>query len=202
MESEAGDNAKNLWKNQQVEPIQISLAELRKRAQKLEKRIHRRNLREYVAGAIVIACFGYYIFRFPDPMIRFGCVLVIASSLFVLYQLRKRGAARAVPAEMAFRDCLDFHRKELERQRDLLRSVWTWYILPLVPGVLVFMLGDFQWQMTLPNAAVHAGHVKILFGLRVAIVVVIFIGVGKLNQWAARRLQRRIDALNSVEKEF
>lgn len=201
MENEAGNDMKNVWRNQPVATVQISLAELRKKALKLEKRVLRRNLREYAASAIVIAGFGYYIWKFPDPMIRFGCVLVIAGALFVVYQLHKRGHARSVPEEMAFRDCLDFHRKELERQRDLLRSIWTWYILPVVPGVLVFMLGVFQWQMRPPNAAARAGHVKILFGLRVAVVAVIFTGVGKLNQWAARKLQRKIDTLNSLEKE-
>ncbi len=202
MASETGDDIKNLWKNQRVEPSQISLAELHKRAQKFEERIHRRNLREYLAGALAIACFGYYIWEFPDPVIRFGCILVIAGALFVVYMLHKRGHTRAVAGEMALRSSLDFYRKELERQRDLLRSIWTWYISPVVPGMLVFMWGFFQWQMRLPNAAVHAGHVKILFGLRVAAVAVIFIGVGRLNQWAARKLQRKIDALNSLEKEF
>jgi hypothetical protein len=201
MASEAGDNAKNLWQNQPVEPAQISLAELHEKAQKLERRVRRRNLREYAAGAIAIAGYGYYIWKFPTPIIRLGCVLVIAGVLFVVYMLHKRGHARAVPAEMAFRSSLDFYRHELERQRDLLRSVWTWYLLPFVPGLIIFGLGLFLRTMKQPNAPAHARLIVISFSLTAAFVALVFIVIGKLNQRGARKLQRKIDALDSLEKE-
>ena len=38
--------------------------------------------------------------------------------------------------------CLEFHRSELVRQRDLLRSVWWWYLLPFVPGMLLIPVGS------------------------------------------------------------
>jgi uncharacterized membrane protein len=201
MANETSNDMETVWRNQPVASVQISLAELRQRAQKLEKRVLWRNLREYAASAIVIAIFGYYIWKYPAPMVRFGCVLVIAGVLFVMYMLHKRGHARAVPAEMAFRSCLDFHRGELERQRDLLRSVWTWYLLPFVPGLAVFLLGLFRWTMEQPNAPAHARAVMITFALTAAGCTLVFIGVGELNQWAARKLQREIDALVGPEKE-
>jgi hypothetical protein len=201
MESETGTDVRSLWKNQKVEPAPISLAELRQKAQKLEKRVLWRNLREYAASAIVIACFGYYIWRFPAPMIRFGCGLVIAGTLFMAYTLHKRGAARAVPAETALRSCLDFHRRELERQRDLLRGVWRWYLLPFVPGLAVFLLGLFRWTMKLPNAPAHARVIMITFGLTAAGCGLVFVAVGKLNQWAARKIQREIDGLDKLGKD-
>ncbi len=201
MASETGDDVKNLWQNQQAEPIQISLAELHQKAQKLEQRVRWRNLGEYAASAIVIACFGFYIWKFPAPMVRLGCVLVIAGVLFVVYQLHKKGAAQAVPAEMAFRTCLDFHRQQLERQRDLLRGVWTWYLLPFVPGLAVFLFGLFRWTMKLPHAPAHSRVIIVTFALTAAACALVFFAIGKLNQWAARKLQREIDALNQMEKE-
>lgn len=201
MESETGDDVKNLWQNQQAEPIQISLVELHQKAQKLEQRVRWRNLGEYAASAIVVACFGFYIWKFPAPMVRLGCVLVIAGVLFVVYQLHKKGASRSVPAEMAFRTCLDFHRQQLERQRDLLRGVWTWYLLPFVPGLAVFLLGLFRWTMKLPHAPAHTRVIIATFALTAAACALVFFAIGKLNQWAARKLQREIDALNQMEKE-
>jgi len=201
MENEIGDNVKNLWKNQQVEPVQISLPELHQKARKFEKQVRRRNLREYAASPIVAAIFGYYIWKFPAPLVRFGNFLVIAGVLFVMYMLHKRGAARPVPAEMAFRGCLDFHRQELERQRDLLRGVWTWYLLPLVPGMAISLLGMFISTMQHPNAPAHARFIMIGFGLTFAFIAAVFIVIGKLNQWGARKLQRKIDALDGLEKE-
>lgn len=191
----------DVWKNQPVERVEISLEEIRRKAQKLEKRVLWRNLREYAASAIVIASFGYYIWKFPAPMIRFGCVLVIAGTLFVVYALHKRGAARTAPAELAFRTCVDFHRKELERQRDLLHSVWWWYLLPFVPGLTVFLLGLFRWTMEQPNAPAHTGVIVVTFALTAVGCAILFVGVGKLNGWAARKLQREIDALDGLERD-
>jgi hypothetical protein len=175
----------------------VSLAELRKKAKKFERRVFWRNLREYAASVIVVAAFGFYIWKFPIPMVRFGCILVIAGVLYVVYMLQKRGAARSLPAELTFCDCLGFHRKELERQRNLLRSVWTWYLLPLVPGAAIFHLGLFVRAMKLPNASARAGLVILNFSLTAAV----FIAVGLLNQRAARKLQRKINALNKIEME-
>jgi len=201
MENETSNDMKNVWRNQPVASVPISLAELQQKAEKLEKQIRRRNLREYAGSLIAMAIFGYYIWKFPAPMIRFGCGLVIAGALFVVYTLHKRGAARTAHAEMAFRSCLDFHRTELERQRDLLRGVWSWYLLPFVPGLAVFLLGLFRWTMEQPNAPAHARLIMITFGLTVAGCALVFIAVGKLNQWTARKLQREIDALDSLGKE-
>lgn len=201
MESETGDDLKNLWKSQQVEPAHISLDELQKKAKKLEKRIRWRNLVEYAASALVIVCFGIYLWKFPYPIARLGCVLVIAGTLFVVYTLHKKGSAQTVPAEMAFRTCLDFHRTELERQRDLLRGVWTWYLLPFVPGLIVFLLGIFLWAMKQPHAPAHAHVIIVTFCLTAVGCTLVFIAIGILNQWAARKLQREIDALDKLEKE-
>jgi hypothetical protein len=202
MPGDAVDDAKSVWKNQSVEPVMVSLAELRKKAKKFERRVFWRNLREYAASVIVIACFGFYIWKFQDPLARFGSVLVIAGVLFVVFTLHKRGAARSLPVELTFRDCLEFHRKELERQRDLLLSVWTWYLLPLVPGLAVFLLGIYEWQMKRPSGPAHAHFIMIKFAFTAVVCPVVFIGIGLLNQWAARKLQRKIDALNGLEKEF
>ena len=201
MENETSNDMKNVWRNQPVASVPISLAELHQKAEKLEQQVRRRNLREYAGSLIATAIFGYYIWKFPAPMVRFGCVLVIAGVLVVLYQLHKRGAARVVPAGMAFRTCLDFHRRELERQRDLSRSVWTWYLLPFVPGMAIFLLGLFLWTMRLPNAPAHARLITISFSLTAAFVALVFIAIGKLNQWGARKLQRKIDALDNLGKE-
>ncbi len=201
MENETGNDMKDVWRNQPVADVPISLAELQQKAENLEKQIRRRNLREYAGSLIAMAIFGYYIWKFPAPMVRFGCVLVIAGVLVVLYQLHKRGAARIVPAGMAFRTCLDFHRRELERQRDPSRSVWTWYLLPFVPGMAIFLLGLFLWTMKLPNAPAHARLITISFSLTAAFVALVFITVGKINNWGARKLQHKIDALDSLGKE-
>jgi len=199
--NESGNDMTSIWKNQPAAPPAISLDHLRRKSQKLQKRVLWRNVREYVAAGVVVVAFAYYIWLFPFLLLRVGCILVIAGTLFVVYNLHRRGSARIMPAEFASRSCIEFHREELLRQRDLLRSVWTWYLLPFVPGMAVFLLGLYLWTMQLPNASAHQGRIAALYALITAGCALVFIGVGKLNSWAARKIQREIDALNAIEKE-
>jgi hypothetical protein len=201
MNNQSGNSATNVWMNQPAEPLSISVASLRQKAQKLERRVWWRNVREYAAAVLVIAVFGYYLWKFPAPLVRAGSVLLIAGTLLVVYTLHKRGASRRVPGEVGFQTCLAFHRAELERQRDLLRSVWTWYLLPFVPGITVFLLGLFRWTMEQPNAATRGAVVATVFGLTYAGCWLVFIGIAKLNYWAADKIQREIEGLAALEKE-
>jgi len=111
------DNLKDLWQNQNVEPIVMSLEELRRKAAEFQKRIRHRNLREYVASGVVLVAFSYYLWRFPA--MRLACSLILAGTLYVMYQLHTKGAAKVVPESLALDTCLAFHQRELERQRDL-----------------------------------------------------------------------------------
>ena len=201
MENKTRLDLMNVWKNQPVEPMRISTGDLRRKAHALQYRVFSRNLREYFACMFVVACFGYYISVFTTPLARIGCGLVIAGTLFVAYTLHHRGSSRTLPEEAGLNTYLDFHRRELERQRDLLRSVWTWYLLPFVPGVIVFLLGLFQGAMQLPGAQAHAVRFAIGIGLTFLLCAVVFIAIGALNQWAAGKLQGEIDALEALGKE-
>ena len=84
---------------------------------------------------------------------------------------------------------LEFLRSELVRQRDLLRSVWWWYLAPFVPGLLLILGGvalerPGRWGWLAPGI----------------VAAVTFVGIGLLNQRVARKLQRRIDDLDAVRE--
>jgi Flp pilus assembly protein TadB len=104
-----------------------------------------------------------------------------------MWQLHRRARARPLPEALAG-SLMEFHRAELARQRDALRSVWRWYIGPLVPGLVLFLCGrqieNGSWQ---PAAF--------------AIVALLLAGVVVLNLHAARRLQRQIDKLDQLTRE-
>jgi hypothetical protein len=113
----------------------------------------------------------------------------VAAVTFIVYHLHRYGSARVMPTEMGLTNCLQFHRGELERQRDLLRSVWKWYLAPLVPGMLPVYVGS---ALARPEHASRA-----LWGL--AGTVAVFVLIGDLNRRVANRLQARIDALERSE---
>jgi hypothetical protein len=174
-----------LWQDQPVEGVAISLGELRNRSQRLTRIIGRRNLREYVAGAAAIVLCGYLAWKVPLPLMRVGFVLSVPAVIFIVYHLHRYGAARIMPVEMGLTGCLQFHRGELERQRDLLRAVWKWYLLPLIPSMVLVCLAP---ALARPEVAWRSVWV---FGGN----LVVFAVIGEANRYAEKRLQARIDAL-------
>ena len=135
------DPAKRAWQGSVDIAGAPSLEEVHKDADKFYRRIRRRNAIEYVACAVVIVVFTSYIFTLPHILHKIGSVLVIAAALYCPWQLHRR--ASAVSPEMAgAMPSYDFLRGQLVRQRDALKSIFWWYVLPFLPGVLLVYLGN------------------------------------------------------------
>jgi hypothetical protein len=181
------DEIRTLWQGQNEEEVTMSLEEIRRQANRFEKTVFRRNAWEYAAGVFVVLFFGWHALSPGELAVRAGSGLIVAGTLYVGYQLYRRGSVETLPADTALSTCLDFHRHELARQRDLLRGVWSWYLLPLVPGLLVFLGGAV---LANPERMWRIGP----FALFCA---ALFFAIGRLNEHAARELQEEIDALDS-----
>jgi hypothetical protein len=188
------DELCNVWQNQPGENITMSLEEIRRRAGQFERRIRWRNAREYAAVALVVAVFGLYLRWFPGPVVRAGSVMIIAGALYVAYQLHRRASSQALPAGGAFEHCLAFHRRELERQRDALKNIWSWYLSPFIPGLAVFIVATAIAEPIPVRFRILSG------ALMLAVAGAVFWAVAALNQRAARKLQIKIDELKALEQ--
>ena len=85
----------------------------------------------------------------------------------------------------------DFHRKELLRQRAALASVWRWYLLPFVPGMVVFLLGV---SLSPDNPAPLSVKLGVL-AFAVFIEAAVFGAIWWLNAQAVKALDKEIAAL-------
>jgi len=192
MKNESPTNrVQEIWQCQPVEGIKMSVEEIRKRATKFEKKIFWRNMREYVAGAITIVVLGFSIARSHNLLDRSAFALLIAGMVYVMYQLHRRGAAKSAPASAAVGPSLEFYRCELKRQRDLTSTVWSWYLGPFVPGLVVSAMASAAHDW-------HPQHIAMLtfwYGL----IAAFFVFVWRLNARAARCLNRMIDDLGVAE---
>lgn len=182
------DDLKRLWKEQPMIATTLPVDELKAAAKRLRRRIVFRNATEYVACVLVIASFAFYIVRFPFPLMRAGSVLIILGTLVVGWQLSRRASSQPLPGDLGAQSWLAFQRAQLVRQRDALRSVWLWYVAPLVPGLVVFRWGvETELGAGAPFARGHLAD---------GVVALVFLAVIALNAWGARKLQQRIAALD------
>ena len=171
----------------------MSIEEIRRRAGRFQNCIWWRNAMEYTAAAAVVVVFALFLKWFPGPVARAGAVLMIAAALYVAYQLHRRGSVVIIPSAASFDDCLSFHRRQLERQRDAVKSIWSWYLGPFVPGFVILTASKIvETSMPLPHRILGAA-------LMLAVVAPTFWVATKLNQRAARRLQAQIDRLRTLE---
>lgn len=185
------DDLKNLWRSAPVtDTAPLPETELARRASRFQRRVARRNFLEYAAALLVCAGFGFYLWKFPDVLMRLGSVLTILGILAVVWQLHRRASSRPMPGAGSALPSRDFHRAQLVRQRDALRSVWLWYVAPLAPGMAVF-----RWGVeTNPDPALPFARGWVADGL----IVAVMLGVILLNLYAAHKLQRQIDQLDAA----
>ena len=192
MKNESPTNRmQEIWQCQPVEGIKMSVEEIRKRATKFEKKVFWRNVREYVAGAIAIVLLGFSIAGSHNVLDRSAFALLIAGMVYVMCQLYRRGAAKSMPTSAAVGPSLGFYRSELKRQRDLTSTVWSWYLGPFVPGLVVSAIVSAAHNL-------HPRHIAMLtfwYGL----IAAFFVFAWRLNARAARCLQRMIDDLGTAE---
>lgn len=177
---------KTIWQKQETEHTPMPLEEIRKRAGRLHARVLWRNGREYIAIAVVLVWFGYYLWIFPQPLMRLGSAMIMAAALYVGWRLHRFAGTEALPSEASAAAWTDYYRSELVRQRDALGSVWKWYLGPFVPGLVVSLVGI---------ALKAPPHSEMGIVAVVALCVVVFTAIWVLNRWGMRRLQRRIDEL-------
>lgn len=134
------EDLKTIWQSQNQEAIQMSIDEIRTKARSFERKIRRRNLREYIAGALVAAAFALFAWHAPSTILRVGYLSVAAGGLCFAYELHRRGSSRTEPKALGAMGCLDFYLGQLERERKLLDESWKW-MMWLIPGLVVLMAG-------------------------------------------------------------
>jgi hypothetical protein len=181
-----------IWQSQPVEVTKMSAEVLHKRASKLEHRVWWRNTREYVASLVAAVLLAYSFHTAHDVLSRFAFGLFFMGLLWMVVQLHRKGSAKSMPTGVDTVTSLHFYRVEVERQRQLVTSVWSWYLAPLVPGFVVYTVGQ---AIRVPHPA---AWVKL--ALLDAMVALMFFLIWKLNMRTARCLDRMIHELNGTAK--
>jgi len=192
MSERESNSVQVLWQSQPTEGTRMSVEEIRNRASKFERRIRHMNQREIVGCLIGSGLFGYFMIGTKSELFRVAYGLFIAAMLWIVVQLRRKNRVNSLPASMGAASSLQFFRTELERHRDVIKNVWPWYLAPMVPGYVMLTVAYLAY---FPQRARWIGA-----GVFDVFVVLMFIGIWKMNVRAARCLQKKIDELNAAEE--
>jgi hypothetical protein len=168
----------------------LSRDHLLREVRSFEQRIRRRNRGEVLAGVLVIVGFAVFLWRGPDLLMRIGHGLAMAGALFIVFRIRTRAVGHPILTNAAQSVVIAAYRRELEHQRHLLRTVTWWYLLPLLPGMVVLTIGQ-AIARSQPAPALR------VFGLFLLIAML----TRQLNLRAASKLQQKIDTLSAVAAE-
>jgi hypothetical protein len=188
------DSARHAWQASAADPALPDLAAVRAGADRFYRRVRRRNAIEYVAGAFVVLCFSAYAVFLPMPTMRIGAAMVVVGTLIVVRQLHRLAAAAPLPERAAVEPILVHQRAQLARQRDALAGIFTWYLLPLIPGLLVMTIGPVIERGGLAGL-LHAPRATWIV---LVCAIVTFTGVWVLNRRGAARLRRMIGEIDML----
>jgi hypothetical protein len=170
----------------------LSVDTLPDQARAFQRTIWWRNAREIGAALIVLTANVPDMWRGETAVDRLSHGLLVAGTLFVMGYLRFRAGSRPLPAGGDSRCLLQFHRDELVRQRDILRDVPRWYLLPFIPGLLVGMLSKLSSASANPVAVV----------LALPIVLGVFYLIWRVNVWAAAWLDKQVQQAIALEEQM
>ena len=189
---------RSLWQIMPTSPITLSVEELRAHATKFERKVRRRNLVEYIAAACVVVIFGWYAtFREPaTPLWPIANLMIVAGVLVVVWNLHRLARASKPPPGADAASLIDFQRAEFVRQRNALKSVWLWYIGPMIPGLIVWFIAAAVGTPNLSpmRAAIGLGGTALVAALVFGVIIL-------LNLLGAARLQRQIDDLECYKEK-
>lgn len=184
------DPAKRAWQASVEIGGALPLDEVRKGADKFYRTIRRRNAIEYAACVFVVVAFSANVFILPHVLQRIGSALIVLATFYVGWQLHRRGSAET-PEKAGTMPIAAFARAQLVRQRDALRSIFWWYLLPFMPGLATAVAGGFAMRAGEPGGIAR--------GLVVCSAMLgAFVGIWWLNQIGARKLQKRIDEIDAL----
>ena len=183
---ERDEDIRRLWKGQADDLPDLLLDTVQTRSRMLERRVHRRNIGEYAAALVVVAFVLPRIWTAPNGVLAAGGAVLLAGIAYVTYRMHAFGSARTMPSDLATRSCVEFHRAELERQRDLLQNIWTWYLLPFWPGMGLILIGATMERSDRWPFALGTAVLAVLMAFQIA----------WMNKRSAKTLQETIDRLN------
>ena len=190
------DGIKQAWQASAGEAEPPKLEQVRDSADRLYRKVRRRNALEYGASIAVVLIFSAYALFLPEPTVRLGALLVVLGTFVMVWQFHRRASAVTPPDASAAQPILVHQRAQLARQRDALASIFTWYLSPFLPGLFVMMFAP-----ALDRGPAALCGLGLGYWLATGTVILVFAVIWWLNRLAARSLKQQVEAIDTLLDE-
>jgi hypothetical protein len=188
------DRAQDIWTTQSQETFTMSVEDIRTHAASFQGKISARNWREQAVGALLALVFLGVALIAEQAFARFAMLAAAAGNIYVMWQLHRQARAAHIDEVCLVTDWRHFHRAELVRQRDALRTVWRWYLGPLVPGVVLGVLAVAYGAWSKGNVA----EAVVMAVLGPLVMAAVFQLIAWINMKAAGNIQTEIDKIDRM----
>jgi hypothetical protein len=190
--STVSEDLRRAWQRQALSAPRINLTYLRHRTGALQRRTRIRNACEYVfgLGTVVWVAWSGRDFLSPRPLMSLAAVLWAMGTLWLMAQWHRRASMPEPAEQLGTLDALKFYRQQLERQRDVRRGNWRWWLPPLAPCVVVWFIALFVEVTPTPWFAIAVSAAWVVMAVTLGLVG---------YERAARGIQHEIDALDSLD---
>jgi hypothetical protein len=172
-------------------PLQreMSAAELAEDYRQFE-RFTRRVLRLGIVPMVVAAAtFAVLLVNAPSFVVKTGAALSLMGLLFISRYMRTKAPVRPLSPDADFAATVLHYRMELEHQVRLARTAPWWGFMPVLPGVLLVMLGRALASGRIAPAVVS-----------LAITLVTLALAAWFSRHAARKTEEKMNALAAVRE--
>lgn len=137
---------KQAWKKLELDKDKLNLQSpnlemnMELEINKFEKRVNHRDRKEiYTAGGLILLFTVIAIIN--KGYMRIGSILLIVYFIWVIYYLTKAKARKPIfSISKSIKDQLIEYKSYVVLQRNLVSNVLYWYILPVIPGLVLFSL--------------------------------------------------------------
>jgi hypothetical protein len=191
-----GDSPKNIWLNQPTEKPTMTIGPIEQRSRDLRTRTRKKLLRT-LAGPLAAGLFyalGMKEFASLRQVLQPLFAFALAWSLVGLLFLNRGIWSAAMPTDAGLSTGLEFCRREIERQRDLLRRVLLWSL-----ALMLMTIGGFILALAMVGSRDRG---IIPNGLPFLILIVVWIVAYFIIRLREQRaLQHELDELNEIETE-
>ena len=189
------DSLKTIWQDQPTEAPTMTLETIRLKAKQYRTKTRRALFGSISTVVIVVALSVFGILHTSNAGSRLVFAVAIAWALAGQSFLHRGMWSASLPVDATFSTGLEFYRREVERQQDLVRRILEWSFGPVVLSICTLIVTFFEMTSggSLRMRAISIGPFTILF----IIWIILFFVFQSRGQ---RKIRRELDELSDIDK--